>query len=113
MPLSEVFCRPSGNSRGAFCAVSDNFLETFGHNIADLDTTQQSASKRRGIFTETGSFSDVGVSATSPATSGLNLTYQIFDGLFLKGFLKAVQESDEAETITAPKITLSNTQRDY
>ena len=94
-----------------FIAVSDNFLETFGHNIADLDTTQQSASKRRGIFTETGSFSDVGVSATSPATSGLNLTYQIFDGLFLKGFLKAVQESDEAETITAPKITLSNTQR--
>lgn len=94
-----------------FIAVSDNFLETFGHNIADLDTTQKSASKRRGIFTETGSFSDVGVSATSPATSGLNLTYQIFDGLFLKGFLKAVQESDEAETITAPKITLSNTQR--
>ena len=94
-----------------FIAVSDNFLETFGHNIADLDTTQQSASKRRGIFTETGSFSDVVVSATSPATSGLNLTYQIFDGLFLKGFLKAVQESDEAETITAPKITLSNTQR--
>jgi len=94
-----------------FIAVSDNFLETFGHNIADLDITQKSASKRRGIFTETGSFSDVGVSATSPATSGLNLTYQIFDGLFLKGFLKAVQESDEAETITAPKITLSNTQR--
>lgn len=94
-----------------FIAVSDNFLETFGHNIADLDTTQKSASKRRGIFTETGSFSDVGVSATSPTTSGLNLTYQIFDGLFLKGFLKAVQESDEAETITAPKITLSNTQR--
>ncbi len=94
-----------------FIAVSNNFLEAFGHNIIELDTTQKSASKRRGIFTEAGSFSDVGVSATSPVTTGLNLTYQIFDGLFLKGFLKAVQESDEAETITAPKITLSNTQR--
>ncbi len=45
------------------------------------------------------------------AATGLNLTYNIFDGFFLKGFLKAVQESDEAETVTAPKITLSNTQR--
>jgi type II secretory pathway component GspD/PulD (secretin) len=45
------------------------------------------------------------------ATTGLNLTYQIFNGLFLKGFLKAVQQSEEAETVTAPKITLSNTQR--
>jgi type II secretory pathway component GspD/PulD (secretin) len=44
-------------------------------------------------------------------TTGLNLTYNIFNGFFLKGFLKAVQESDEAEQITAPRITLSNTQR--
>ncbi len=93
-----------------FIAVSDNFLESFGHNIAELDMTQKSASKRRGIYTETGDiFSDTGVS--SAGSAGLNLTYQIFDGLFLKGFLKAVQESDEAETVTAPKITLSNTQR--
>lgn len=95
-----------------FIAVSDNFLEAFGHNINELDTTQGADDpKRRGIFTGAGEFIDTGTTSALGATTGLNLTYQIFDGLFLKGFLKAVQESDEAETVTAPKITLSNTQR--
>ena len=96
-----------------FIAVSDNFLEAFGNNINELDATQGADDpKRSGIFTETGDkFIDTGTTSALGATTGINLTYQIFDGLFLKGFLKAVQESDEAETITAPKITLSNTQR--
>jgi type II secretory pathway component GspD/PulD (secretin) len=112
-----------------FIAVSNNFLESFGHNILNFDTTKSALGRlrgtdgttpgtdpvtggvTRGIFTETGSFSDVGVSAALPVSTGLNLTYQIFNTFFLKGFLKAVQESEEAETITAPKITLSNTQR--
>ena len=95
-----------------FIAVSDNFLEAFGNNINDFDLTQGADDpNRRGIFTDDGNFIDTGATSALGATSGLNLTYQIFDGLFLKGFLKAVQESDEAETVTAPKITLSNTQR--
>jgi len=96
-----------------FIAVSDNFLEAFGNNINDLDTSQGANDpKRSGIFNATGDkFIDTGTTSALGSTSGLNLTYQIFDGLFLKGFLKAVQESDEAETVTAPKITLSNTQR--
>ncbi|MBS1259612.1 MAG: Type 3 secretion system secretin [Candidatus Scalindua arabica] len=95
-----------------FIKVSNNFLEAFGHNINDLDTTQGADDiKRRGIFTDDGKFIDTGTTSALGATTGLNLTYQIFDGLFLKGFLKAVQESEEAETVTAPKITLSNTQR--
>ncbi len=95
-----------------FIAVSDNFLESYGNNINDFDLTQGADDpKRRGIFTDDGKFIDTGTTSALGATSGLNLTYQIFDGLFLKGFLKAVQESDEAETVTAPKITLSNTQR--
>ncbi|MGR3302560.1 MAG: type II secretion system protein GspD, partial [Candidatus Scalindua sp.] len=96
-----------------FIAVSNNFLEAFGHNINEFDLTQGADDpKRRGIFTEAGDkFIDTGTTSALGATTGLNLTYQIFDGLFLKGFLKAVQESDEARTITAPKITLSNTQR--
>ncbi|MFQ5685884.1 MAG: type II secretion system protein GspD [Candidatus Scalindua sp.] len=112
-----------------FIAVSDNFLETFGHNIIDFDATREHTSKNvgdtpgqtssgklvSGVFSATGeTFSDTGVAtgvAGAAGSSGLNLTYQIFDSFFLKGFLKAVQESDEAETVTAPKITLSNTQR--
>jgi type II secretory pathway component GspD/PulD (secretin) len=96
-----------------FIAVSNNFLEAFGNNINELDLTQGADDpKRRGIFTEAGdTFIDTGTTNALGATTGLNLTYQIFDGLLLKGFLKAVQESDEAETVTAPKITLSNTQR--
>ncbi|MGR3173483.1 MAG: type II secretion system protein GspD [Candidatus Scalindua sp.] len=96
-----------------FIAVSNNFLEAFGHNINEFDLTQGADDpKRRGIFTDVGhKFIDTGTTSALGATTGLNLTYQIFDGLFLKGFLKAVQESDEAETVTAPKITLSNTQR--
>ncbi len=96
-----------------FIAVSDNFLEAFGNNINEFDLSQGADDpKRKGIFNETGtSFIDTGTTTALGTTTGLNLTYQIFDGLFLKGFLKAVQESNEAETVTAPKITLSNTQR--
>lgn len=119
------------NIEARFIAVSDNFLETFGHNIENFDATPESPNKTRGdradpsanssggkvpgIFTDAGqTFSSTGVvagAAGAAGSTGLNLTYQIFDSFFLKGFLKAVQESDEAETVTAPKITLSNTQR--
>ncbi len=106
-----------------FIAVSDNFLETFGNNITDFDGTPEHSTRNigdtpgqdssgnllPGVFSATGeTFAGTGVTS---GTSGLNLTYQIFDDFFLKGFLRAVQESDEAETVTAPKITLSNTQR--
>ena len=106
-----------------FIAVSDNFLETFGNNITDFDGTSEHSTKNigdtpgqdsagnllPGVFSAAGdTFSGTGVTS---GTSGLNLTYQIFDSFFLKGFLRAVQESDEAETVTAPRITLSNTQR--
>ncbi|KHE93524.1 MAG: hypothetical protein K8F52_03720 [Candidatus Scalindua rubra] len=106
-----------------FIAVSDNFLETFGNNITDFDGTSEHSTQNTtdtpgqdssgnllpGVFSAAGdTFSGTGVTS---GTSGLNLTYQIFDSFFLKGFLRAVQESDEAETVTAPKITLSNTQR--
>jgi type II secretory pathway component GspD/PulD (secretin) len=96
-----------------------------GHNILDFDTTSSRPSetspggdppgsnaaggKEEGIFTDTGNiFAGAGVAS---GTEGLNLSYQILNGFFLEGFLRAVQESDEAETLTAPKITLSNTQR--
>jgi type II secretory pathway component GspD/PulD (secretin) len=93
-----------------FIAVSNNFLEAYGHNINNADFRGQGDGA--GIFTDTGqTFIDTGTTTALGASTGLNLTYQIFNGLFIKGFLKAVQESDEAETVTAPKITLSNTQR--
>ena len=95
-----------------FIRVSDNFLEAYGHNINSADFRGQDDSERGGIFSDTGqTFIDTGSTTALGATSGLNLTYQIFGGSFIEGFLKAVQESDEAETVTAPKITLSNTQR--
>jgi type II secretory pathway component GspD/PulD (secretin) len=99
-----------------FIAVSDNFLEAYGHNINSADFRGQDDSERGGIFAsgtdkfiDTGSTTGLGLAAGT--TTGLNLSYQIFGGSFIEGFLKAVQESDEAETVTAPKITLSNTQR--
>jgi type II secretory pathway component GspD/PulD (secretin) len=106
-----------------FIAVSDNFLEEVGNNILDFDTTSSRPSEtnpkgtpgenpsggvEEGIFTEGDIFAGAGVVS---GLNGLNLSYQILNGFFLEGFLRAVQESDEAETITAPKITLSNTQR--
>ncbi len=113
-----------------FIAISDNFLEAFGHNITDFDATASKPSKRNigptpgidpstggvssGIFSAAGDiFSDTGATTDGDiiGATGLSLTYQIFNNFFLKGFLRAVQESDEAETLTAPKITLSNTQR--
>ncbi|MGR3293913.1 MAG: type II secretion system protein GspD [Candidatus Scalindua sp.] len=95
-----------------FIAVSDNFLEAYGHNLNTVDLRGQDDAERGGIFTAAGdTFSDTGATSALGATTGLNLTYQIFGGLFIEGFLKAVQESDEAKTVTAPKITLSNTQR--
>ena len=99
-----------------FIHVSDNFLEAYGHNINSADFRGQDDSERGGIFAsgtdkfiDTGSTTGLGLAEGT--TTGLNLTYQIFGGSFIEGFLKAVQESDEAETVTAPKITLSNTQR--
>ena len=108
-----------------FVSVSDNFLEELGHNILEFDTTSSRPSetspggdppgsnaaggREGGIFTDTGNiFAGTGAAA---GTEGLNLSYQILNGFFLEGFLRAVQESDEAETVTAPRITLSNTQR--
>jgi len=117
------------NIEARFISVSDNFLETFGNNITDFDGTPNNSTKNiadtpgqdasgnllPGVFSAAGqTFSDSGVvagAAGAAGSSGLNLTYQIFDSFFLKGFLKAVQESEEAETVTAPRITLSNTQR--
>jgi type II secretory pathway component GspD/PulD (secretin) len=102
-----------------FIKVSNNFLEAFGNQIKELDLRGQG--KGGGIFTgstdgEKDTFIDTGTTealgaAAGAISSGLNLSYNIFNGLFIDGFLKAVQESDEAETLTAPKITLSNTQR--
>jgi type II secretory pathway component GspD/PulD (secretin) len=98
-----------------FIRVSDNFLEAYGHNINEADFRGQDDAERGGIFGAAGDkFVDTGTTTglgLATGTTGLNLTYQIFGGSFIEGFLKAVQESDEAETVTAPKITLSNTQR--
>ncbi len=95
-----------------FINVSDNFLEAYGNNINTADFRGQDDAERGGIFSAAGdTLVDTGTTSALGATSGLNLTYQIFGGSFIEGFLKAVQESDEAETVTAPKITLSNTQR--
>lgn len=98
-----------------FIAVSNNFLEAYGHNINTADFRGQDDAERGGIFSADGhKFVDTGTTTglgLATGTTGLNLTYQIFGGSFIEGFLKAVQESEEAQTITAPKITLSNTQR--
>ena len=112
------------NIEARFIAVSDNFLESVGSSILDFDTSSERPSQSNpkgtpgqndaggvvsGFFTDPGDI--FAGSAVASGANGLNLTYQIVEGFFLKGFLRAVQESDEAESLTSPKITLSNTQR--
>ena len=97
-----------------FIRVSDNFLEAYGHNINSADFRGQDDSERGGIFSDTGqTFIDTGSTTALGATSGLNLTYQIFGGSFIEGFLKAVQESDEAETVTAQDNPVKYPERIY
>ncbi len=100
------------NIEARFIAVSDNFLEAYGHQVNDADFRGHEDAQQGGVFTaDADDFINTGTTSALGAASGLNLTYQIFGGLFIEGFLKAVQESDEAKTVTAPRITLSNTQR--
>ncbi|KKM62276.1 hypothetical protein LCGC14_1523290, partial [marine sediment metagenome] len=77
-----------------FIAVSNNFLESFGNQINELDLVGQDDAERGGIFTASGdTFIDTGTTnvlgLADDLTTGLNLTYNIFNGFFLKGFLKA------------------------
>jgi len=47
----------------------------------------------------------------APGPTGLNLHFSILDDTLLNGFLRAVQESSEAQQVSAPRITLTNAQR--
>ena len=83
---------------------------------ADPPGGNAAGGKEEGIFTSAATQAVTGAGfagtgALEAGKEGLNLSYQILNGFFLEGFLRAVQKSDEAETVTAPKITLSNTQR--
>jgi type II secretory pathway component GspD/PulD (secretin)/tetratricopeptide (TPR) repeat protein len=53
---------------------------------------------------------------TAPSTDepwGLNLNFSVFDGVQLTGFFKALQKADSNETLSSPRVTLTNAQRGF
>ena len=80
-----------------FITVTDKFMEDIGNNITEL------FSKKATVNTvDTGAATII---------KGLNLSYSILSNTMVEGFINAVQESEDSEILTSPRITLSNTQR--
>ncbi len=85
-----------------FIRVTDKFLEDIGNDLTRFFGSKANIS--------TGA-ADVKGNLSGKDVSGLDLNYSILNNSMLTGFLKAVQESKDSETLTTPRITLSNTQR--
>ncbi|MCR4319937.1 MAG: type II and III secretion system protein [Candidatus Brocadiaceae bacterium] len=77
-----------------FITVTDEFMEDIGSNITELFSGKTKV--------------DTGA---ANITNGLNLNYSMLSNTMVEGFINAVQESKDAEILTSPRITLSNTQR--
>ena len=90
-----------------FIKMSDKFLEDIGVELKNVSLQGNSDSSSVDFDIDT-SAGDVGASAIS---KGLNLSYSVLKDFQFELLLNAVQESDEAEVLTTPRITLSNTQR--
>ena len=58
-------------------------------------------------------FIGTGLSTTDLTSAGLNLSFSFLGEHFIDGMLRAAQTSDQAEVLSCPRITLSNTQRGY
>lgn len=96
-----------------FIQMTDNFLEDIG---VELQNVSISAGKNTNNPDQQSHEIDLNVdtsagAAGSAVSQGLDLTYSILKDFQLDLLLKAVQESNEAEILTSPRITLSNTQR--
>lgn len=85
-----------------FVTVSDKFLEDIGSNFSKFFSDNTSIDTGAGNVT-----GDLG----DAAVAGLDLQYSILSNSMLRGLIKAIQQSQDSEILTSPRITLSNTQR--
>lgn len=93
------------NIEARFIQMSDRFLEDIGVELQNVSINpSDSSSIDFSVDTSAGA-------AGGAKSEGLNLTYSVFKDYEIELLLNAVQESDEAEILTSPRITLSNTQR--
>ena len=90
-----------------FIKMSDKFLQDIGVELRNVSLQRDSESSSIDFDVDT-SAGDAGASAIS---KGLNFSYSVLKDFQFEFLLNAVQESDEAEVLTTPRITLSNTQR--
>ena len=88
-----------------FIQMSDKFLEDIGIELQNIGISP-SDSSALDVSVDTGAGA-----AGNAISKGLNLTYSVLKDFEIELLLNAVQESDEAEILTSPRITLSNTQR--
>lgn len=89
-----------------FIQMTDKFLEDIGIEIQNASISNESAGTKLDFDVDT----SAGV-AGGAVSQGLNLTYSILKDYQIDILLNAVQESVEAEMLSSPRITLSNTQR--
>ncbi len=93
------------NIEARFIQMSDNFLEDIGVELNNFNV--RNASEGTNLNANV----DTSAGAAAAASQGLNLAYSILKDYQIDLILNAVQESEDAEVLTSPRITLSNTQR--
>lgn len=96
-----------------FIQMSDSFLEDIGIELQNLSiaTGKSTNDPNQPQAHEIDIDIDTSAGASPSISGGLNLTYSILKDFQLDMLLNAVRESTEAEVLTSPRITLSNTQR--
>ncbi len=94
------------NIEARFIQMSDKFLEDIGVQLKNARVSNPS-----GKDTELTFDVDTSAGASNAISKGLDLTYSILKDYEVELLLNAVQESEDAQTLTSPRITLSNTQR--
>ncbi|MGR3319745.1 MAG: type II secretion system protein GspD [Candidatus Anammoxibacter sp.] len=95
-----------------FIKMTDKFLKDIGIELQNINIITSNNSGDPALDDTIKIDIDTGAGAAGAALSkGLDLTYSILKDFQVDLLLNAVQESEDAEILTTPRITLSNTQR--
>lgn len=93
------------NIEARFIQMTDKFLEDIGIELQNAIISNPSSGTNLNLN------NDTSAGGASSIGQGLDLTYSILKDYQIDILLKAVQESEDAQTLTSPRITLSNTQK--
>ncbi|MGR3218732.1 MAG: type II secretion system protein GspD [Candidatus Anammoxibacter sp.] len=95
-----------------FIQMTDKFLKDIGVALQNIKIVTSNNSDNPELTDTIELDVDTSAGGAGDALSqGLNLTYSILKDFQVDFLLNAVQESEDAEILTSPRITLSNTQR--